>query len=596
MKYMDCILISSSENVSLSRLPTINCPIFYTQESKVNFDRNYTSIDLDESSKRRINYDILDRINNWGNKCIDNITYNDLLSFNGFNYWQYHRFRMYFHIRNIEYEIQILNKLKQKGYSKVHLVSDYNYNPEDFISSLKFSFQNITKSKSTNLLTKVKYIAVLGVRVIIGLLNKYDRNTKHIITDSSLKQPCLKADGKLVNDNYVLGYLFDKLDHRFTILEELMPPSNDKTFKIKKELILKTAKDRNVCFSDIILFRGITSKNVRTNFKRIKLKIKSKLNTIRDNQQDPYDNLILNTLGKFDKSNSLYLLRYLSYIKYFKSKKIKSVTATDENGPISRTILDAAKYVGITTIGIQHGAIHRLHPNYYYSKAEAKYTPDYTFLWGKKWSTLLSDIGSYTDQSMIITGQIRTDIIPSLIETNDNNAPFTVVFASQPQRDPKLREQTAIDIFKAVANIGDVHLKVKLHPNEQNDVLFYSRIAESVSLTNYEILVNTELYLTLSSADIVITSFSTVGTEAIYFHKPLIIYDPLLQDIQEYYKEGVAFQAVSSEDIQNYMINIRNGKQKINKKLYNRFIENNAFKIDGKVADRCLGFYNSIAQ
>ena len=91
-----------------------------------------------------------------------------------------------------------------------------------------------------------------------------------------------------------------------------------------------------------------------------------------------------------------------------------------------------------------------------------------------------------------------------------------------------------------------------------------------------------------------ITYFSTVGTEAVYFYKPLIILDHLKQDIQNYHKENVAFQATNSNELKNYINKILSDDLKINVKAYQNFINKYAYKIDGKVSERCLNFIKNL--
>ena len=203
-------------------------------------------------------------------------------------------------------------------------------------------------------------------------------------------------------------------------------------------------------------------------------------------------------------------------------------------------------------------------------------------------------MGNYKPEALIVTGQIRTDIIPYLTHRELPKKGFTIVYASQPQRDAILREKTAIDIFKAVKTIPECNLTVKLHPNERYDIAYYQNLANQVGITNIEILANAELYIILSECDAAITSFSTVGTEIIYFNKPLIIYDPLKQDLQKYKEEGVALQATNSSEVQSYLQKIKDGEITYSEQEYKKFIKYNAFKIDGKVSERCIDFYKKI--
>ena len=113
---------------------------------------------------------------------------------------------------------------------------------------------------------------------------------------------------------------------------------------------------------------------------------------------------------------------------------------------------------------------------------------------------------------------------------------------------------------------------------------------------NYEIIYYIDLYFLISTCNILITSFSTVGTETIYFSKPLIILDPLKQDIQNYHKEGIAFQATNSKELKNFIKNILCDDLRISNKLYKAYIEKYVFKIDEKVSERCFTFIKHLVQ
>ena len=589
---MECIFINSISEISEDVIEKACLPVFYSNEKYCNFENSFL-IDIKEDRKKEINFDVFNSVIYWGVKKVNEISINDILSLDGFHFWHYNKFRLYFRIRNIFYEIELLKKLKNKGYTNFIVYSDYNYEIEKYVKGIKVSKVKFEKRRSLKkYISLLKYSFVFLFRALSDLC-KNGKNVKHFIVDNSIKQPCVKHNGKVEKDNYALGYLFDKLNDDFVILNELVPPKLTEKFKIEKSFLFSKNRRNRTIRTDTILLKGLISLRVRRRYREIIRKIKDKLNYLKINLNTDIDRLIIESLIMFMDSNEMYLLKYLSFQKFFKSSNCISVTATDENGPIARSILDAAKSESKIKIGIQHGAIHGLHPNYVFSRDEQIYLPDFTFVWGKKWFDLLKDIGNFADESLIVTGQIRTDIIPFLTKQIKYEV-FTVVYASQPQRDSVLRERTAFEIMKAIKQLPDCKLVIKPHPSEKNADRYFSILAKKIGLSNMEVLDQAELYLTLSQCDLVITSFSTVGTEAIYFNKPLIIYDPLLQDIQNYHKEGVALQAVDSDDIRRFINGFKEKTLEINKSAYNQFIENNAFKIDGKAVDRCLEFFKSL--
>ena len=92
---------------------------------------------------------------------------------------------------------------------------------------------------------------------------------------------------------------------------------------------------------------------------------------------------------------------------------------------------------------MQHGNIHDLHPAYIYTKVDSKNKVmcDYTLVWGEYYKELLKTKGNFPEESLIITGQFRTDIIPVLLKMKEATLPEfvpknskMVVFATQLQK------------------------------------------------------------------------------------------------------------------------------------------------------------------
>jgi len=167
------------------------------------------------------------------------------------------------------------------------------------------------------------------------------------------------------------------------------------------------------------------------------------------------------------------------------------------------------------------------------------------------------------------------------------------MFASQPQRDSVLREKAAFDVFTSVKDLENVELVLKLHPAEKDDFDYYRNIAKKAACNNFRIVLEFDLYLLISISDIVITCFSTVGAETVYFNKPLIILDHLKQDIQRYHEEGIAFQTTNDKELNEVIIPLLSGELKLDKKAYQEYIQKYALSIDGKVSERVLDFIRS---
>ena len=163
-----------------------------------------------------------------------------------------------------------------------------------------------------------------------------------------------------------------------------------------------------------------------------------------------------------------------------------------------------------------------------------------------------------------------------------------VVFASQLQQDPLLRERAAKDVFIMAAEMPETHLVIKLHPGEANDVPYYQGIAASVKCTNYRVVNEMDLYELIASCQLLITCFSTVGTETIYFGKPLIILDHLKADLQGYIGDKVAFAAYNSADLVRIATEILQGRLTPDMVAYSSYIYEHSYKIDGNASQRII--------
>ncbi len=561
------------------------------------------SIELTADEKREINYQLFDRVLNFGEINIGDVAITDILLIENASIWHYHKFRTYFFIRNLMFEIRLIEKL-QKQYETIRY-----YGESGFLKKYPFNSSGLTLCLSQNNPSKVNFKTVLNyliffaIRIVFSVFQLIKiKKAKHIVIDHAIKQTCLNIHTlKPEPGNYNLEYLFEKLDHDFIILDDVDIPKfhRGSDFRLKRWHFKSKGRRLN---GELILLQGILSLNLRKQLKKSSLLLSEKYDQIESNLNDPIDLIMNDFLRSLHASGKFYIFKYLSYKRFFKSHSYRSISTIDENSPRIKSILDAAKTLAIKTIGIQHGTIHELHPAFMFTLEDAKrkLVPDFTLLWGENWKKLLIEKGNYPAESLVIEGQIRTDIIPVLkphrisgqIEVPANSK--IILFASQPQQDPELRKQSGLDIFAAAKAVPATHLIVKLHPAEFNDINYYRELAIRSGCSNYQIVSEIDLYLLISLCDIVVTCFSTVGAEAVYFNKPLIILDHLRQDIQKYFIEGIAFQATNVQELKDYIVKILDNQLSVKTAVYENYIRNYAYKIDGNVSNRIVQFIKSL--
>ena len=158
------------------------------------------------------------------------------------------------------------------------------------------------------------------------------------------------------------------------------------------------------------------------------------------------------------------------------------------------------------------------------------------------------------------------------------------MFATQPQRDPFLRKKQIHDVMLTVKELSKKYqLVIRPHPNEIYDDFFID-ISDSINFSDYIIDRVSDLHSNFDSCYIMITSFSTVGTEFVPYYKPMIILDYLSQDLIGYIKRGVGIQVKNRVDLKTVLLN----NISINNQAYDFFIDDFFFKLDNKAEERII--------
>lgn len=562
---------------------------------------------IQEEDKKRINYETMEQVLAFGDKIIDGIPIAERLMFDNSSLWYYHKFRAYFRLRNLKYEAHALKEYAEQSKENIHYYTD-----DPLLSGMDFP-ENVSiygperKAKSKrNYFSLLNYSIIMLSRYLLNCLSgRKLKNRDHIILDVTKRQAFLDMDTlRKKKGNYVLGYMIDKAGKDFLIMDEAVQPkvTDGVRLKLNRDHLCGKGKRKNRYFGEPVLLNYFLSTTLKRQRKQLESKLKNELLFIR-NTCNGEGRTLANIYLSYGGATRYYLSKYLAYKKFFSRNTFSTITSVDENSPAIRSILDAARINGMRTIGIQHGNIHDLHPAYLYTVNDRKRNayPEHNLVWGGFWKEFLVEKGNYLEKQVAISGQIRTDIIPTLL-----NRPFEkkvvvpemknhdklIVFASQPQRDPSLRRRAASDVIEAVKDVPGGFLLIKLHPNERYDKDYYSGIANGHGLDpeRYRITLDLDLYLLISVCDMLITCFSTVGTETVYFNRPLIILDHLKQDIQNYHKEGVALQAGNKDELQKHIQGILEGNIKIDEIAFKKYVTRYAHAIDGKASERVLDF------
>jgi hypothetical protein len=565
-------------------------------------------LNLNPSDKKLLFTQTLNALLEFGDKQVSGKAISEWFTFGSMPLWHYQRFRIFFPLRNMMYELSELKQIASLSdnvtcFTSSNLLSEY----PDLPSNIELRLGDSSDKKKTNYRVAAVYTCFAVLRFIIGAFQMMNlRGKQHLILDRSEKQACFDpVTFRSKPDNYNLSYLLDSSGKRFMILSEVDIPKFDtaSNFRLHGYHFWQQDRMSRTIYSEYILFSSMIRSSVIKEKQRILGELALAIEKIGKAPLTSYENLIFLFFVRLQRTNGFYISKHLAYLRFFKNHRFETVSCIDENSPSVRCILDAGRAEGAKTIGIQHGNIGDAQPAYLFTSADRqnRIMADHTLVWGEYWKQFLITKGHYPTESIHVIGQMRTDVIPRLKESgmpdmrqNLAGGKSLVIFASQPQPDANLRRQAAFDVFDALKDEKDVFIVVKLHPAERYSFEYYNTIAREVGCLNYKLVYDIDLYRLIAACQVLITCYSTVGTEAIYFGKPLIILDHLREDLLGYQAEGVAMQATGGEDVKRMVRGFLDGQFKPDKKAYKSFISRYAYRIDGHAVDRCLSFIKGL--
>ena len=178
-------------------------------------------------------------------------------------------------------------------------------------------------------------------------------------------------------------------------------------------------------------------------------------------------------------------------------------------------------------------------------------------------------------------------------EVRYNDGIKIIVFASQPLPHAKdLRERMFDDFIELNKRFNDQIIYWKPHPNERNDIPGFLEKARKAGV-NIKVFEG-DLYGLLAAADTLITNYSTVGSEAIYFDLELLVLDYSAYDSAGYVREGVGQLCRSFDELETSMNSLIQGKQLIESINRQTYRNNRAYKIDGLVRHRMMKVINEL--
>ncbi len=511
------------------------------------------------------------------------------------SYWYYLRFSL-FHRSKDEFILydsinawinSIGNVSKARIFTKTK-VDSKNFNCPTCI----YLSKNQSKQKNSYLRYFTTYFLLFLYRALsIKTITKHFRGSNAnilLFANLYINQSVFSLKKKsFINGDPHLEPLIEKSLEKedFMYLTQLRPPSLEQNHYLSAKDYLRKRSYSNKSISfEFYLFLALFSRKVYSNYKRIRRRIK----------EYPADNSI-NTNTLLDKVKQLNKILFLAIWRekaasmLFKNYSFQKTICIDEYSLQNRSINASARQNKIATYAIQHGAISNSNIAYRFCQEDAYYRPyvDFSFIRGKYTHDMLIN-SNFPESSLCIVGHMRTDAIARIKDLyNRTNAKKTIVYATQPLpfNDKALQERQLYDFVFLCKSFPEVDFIIKPHPNENTEE--YYTLKKKESLINLEIITD-QLYPLIAKSDAVITYYSTVGIEALYFAKPLITNDYLELDYQGYLKEEVSKNARNREELKSIIEKLTQEEDFENQERINTFITKRVYKIDGEVTNRII--------
>lgn len=589
--------LSTTEEIELSKAM---CPSFYWNASYISLLEKQDwlhEIVVSEELKSSVNALLREEFDGFIHTKVHGELLMKRLQFESVYIWYYHRTRIYYSVQEFLYQVDTVRNHLIKDVEIAIFTDDERFSiffsDDARIKIIRKDTTQFNSSKNRKELVKkgasLFYNGVLG----ISNLHRSRRKKYFIVVNATSNKPIahLKRNynpffGKLLTEG-------DKKEFGIIYIKEYTQETGSNISSTKLDAAISPYDSFR---SDAILLRYALS------MRRKRSDVKAFLSSLKQIQKEwsselsMIHRLFLETLVALNRSSEYYLLQHHAYNCFFqRTKEARKTIAISEYSSNHKLILDASRKNKIETVGIQHGMISTSHISYMFSKDEEKYhcIPDMTILWGENWRSTLLENSCYSQENTVVLGQLRTDYVQEFMSRQSIGSKLTIakdkaviMFASQPQKDLAARRDAAKMVFQAFPNNNHFQLIVKIHPIEK--VEFYRDIAEEIGAQNYLILDEKyDLYELLAFSNVVITCFSTVGSEAIYFEKPLIVIDPLNEDKADYVKNNVALQVKNSLELETAV------KKSLSESLpqeYKDYTRKSISIIDGKVYQRYLNF------
>jgi len=537
--------------------------------------------------KQSVSTDLIKKVCEFPNSEKGNEIINKL-STDNFHLWYYHRFRLFF---ALEQEWILSRLIASVNFDEIFVFSTIKVSVP---SDIKVEFKLSTAAKKVGKGQWFNYLFVLLRRWLYQSGKPKKKHPIMFLNHALMENYIYDADKrKAVIDNTYLGSYLERTKGELYVMDEVPTPAAGKLTS-KRRYKKYPYPDRDVLYSERILVNGLLSAKIRSSVRKTSASWNSYLQGISNNDAETdFVKDISRLLLSYNSATKDYMIRYHSFIKYFKKhKQFKLIATIGEQDSIRKAILDAARFSNIKTVGIQHGTIYDNHISYTYSSQEQKNqpAPDHMLVWGQKWKENLIKFGNYSPESIEVVGQLRTDVIPQLqSEQSDDKESFKIIFASQPMPIFQDRIDVLRAVLRAAANVPEVELIIRPHPRE-SDNLFFDRIAKEEGVTSYSIERKEGLYQTMAKSNALITCFSSVAYEALYFELPILIFDPRKEDRLSLIQNELCLHVKDEDSLTETFKALISNQPYSSPERVKRFTKTYTHLVDGNVVNRIKKF------
>lgn len=311
-----------------------------------------------------------------------------------------------------------------------------------------------------------------------------------------------------------------------------------------------------------------------------------------------------------------YYKQILVAQKFIANQKPDLILIEEETGRFERALIVAARMNTVPTMAIQHGVIHENAKGHLFKKGEIadnlsiKYpfapVPDLILVYGNFHRYVLTEISSFPERTIIVTGSPRYDRIPLLKEKfrrSDFNKDLRIdsdrkiiLWATGCSGFSDQKNMEDFDVFfGTIKKYPDMLLIVKPHPGDSEN---HIKMMQSV-INQYQVDVrlfskDQDIISIIPVSDLVVVHDSTVGMEAVAFGKPLVQFNITgSPDQVDYVKRGMAAGVYKKEQLGPTLKELLENPEK-NAREREAYISEYLYKVDGLATERVTGIIETM--